>query len=204
MESLALELVEYVKNDADQTQDLKELYNSLMDALSDMEYLATLPEKYQDQKVVEDAWSICEIRWKLLDPECHYYDDVIPKYLLSVTGIKEYFTDYVLYEIEENIDKVFTDNYEYIESEAIEKVIKAETLENAKEICSDYVDYMREEYGYNVEVFNNKGNPYITFSAEGHAIGAYLDYDKIVEICETKPHEYYNVYFNYRLWRKPC
>ena len=123
---LALELVEYVKNDADKALGLKDLYKSMMYALADYDYLSTLPERF-DQKAVEDAWSICEARFILLDPEPHYYDDVIPDNLSKVEGIKEYFTDLVLYEIEQSIDKVFPDNYEIIESDAIESVIKAES-----------------------------------------------------------------------------
>lgn len=62
MNKLALDLIDYMKDDAD--QEIKDLYKSLMYALEDMEYLATLPEKFQDQKVVEDAWSICKERSK--------------------------------------------------------------------------------------------------------------------------------------------
>lgn len=201
MDNLALELVEYVKDDGDQNQEIKDLYKSMMYALEDMEYLSKLPEKFQKQEVVEDAWSICETRCGLLDPESHYYDDVIPNYLLKVEGIKEYFTALVLYEIERNIDKVFPENYEIIESEAIESVIKSETIENCEKLLEDYVEYMKEEYRYNIRVFNNRGQPYLTITEEGHTIGAYLDYAKIVEICETAKHEYYNIYFDYRLWK---
>ena len=126
MNNLALELVEYVKNDVDQNVELKDLYKSLMYALTDDNYLATLPERFQDQKAVDDAWDICYARVTLLDPEPHYYDEVIPANLLQVKGIKDYFTDLVLYEIEQRIDKVFPDNYEFIESDAIESVIKSE------------------------------------------------------------------------------
>ena len=128
MNNLALELVEYVKNDVDQNVELKDLYKSLMYALTDDNYLATLPERF-DHKAVEDAWDICYARVTLLDPPApHYYDEVIPDNLLQVKGIKEYFTDLVLYEIEQRIDKVFPDNYEFIESDAIESVIKAESI----------------------------------------------------------------------------
>lgn len=201
MDNLALELVEYMKDEEDQNQEIKELYKSLMYALEDMEYLAKLPEKYQDQKVVEDAWDICKTRSELLDPECHYYDDVIPEYLLRVTDIEQYFSNLVLYEIGERIEEVFPDNYEIIESEAIESVIKSETIENCEKLLEDYVEYMKEEYRYNIRVFNNRGQPYLTITEEGHTIGAYLDYAKIVEICETAKHEYYNIYFDYRLWK---
>ena len=197
----ALDLIEYMKEDADQNQDIKDLYKSLSYALCDADYLATIPEKFQDQKVVEDAWSICEARVTLLDPECHYSDDVIPEYLLKVTEIECYFKDLVLNEIADNIDKVFPDNYEFIESDAIESVIKAETLKNCEELLEDYVEYMKEEYGYNIQVFNNRGQPYLTITEEGHAIGAYLDHAKIVEICETAKHEYYNINFDYKLWK---
>ena len=123
---LALELVEYVKNDADKALGLKDLYKSMMYALADYDYLSTLPERF-DQQAVEDAWSICEARFILLAPEPHCYDEAIPDNLLKVKGIKEDFTDLVLYEIEQSIDKVFPDNYEIIESDAIESVIKAES-----------------------------------------------------------------------------
>ena len=134
----ALDLIEYMKEDADQNLETEELYTSLMYALEDMEYLAKLPEKYQDQKIVEDAWDICKTRSELLDPEGHYYDDMIPKDLLKIKGIKKIFTALVLYEIEKNIEKVFPDNYESIESDAIETVIKAETLENYGSDCNGY------------------------------------------------------------------
>lgn len=62
MDNLALDLLEYVKNDADQDLEITDLYKSVMYALSDGDYLSTLPELFQDQKVVEDAWSICKER----------------------------------------------------------------------------------------------------------------------------------------------
>lgn len=61
MDNLALELVEYLKED---NEDLADEYQRIMYALEDMEVLATLPEKFQRQEVVEDAWSICEARSK--------------------------------------------------------------------------------------------------------------------------------------------
>lgn len=198
MESLALELLEYVKNDADQALELKDLYKSLMYALSDGDYLSTLPERFQDQKAVEDAYDICYARVTLLDPDCHYYDDVIPEYLLNVTEmeIECYFTYSVLYEIAENIEKVFPDNYEFIESDAIEKVIKSDTIENCEKILERYVDYMKEEYGEDLEVYNNHGEPYIVKYGKIMDRAA-LDYDKIVEIAETSGSDYLNIEFDW-------
>lgn len=198
MDNLVLDLIEYVKNDADQGQgqELKDLYKSLMYALCDGDYLSTLPEKFQDQKVVEDAYDICYARVTLLDPGCNYYDDVIPEYLSSVTEVESYFTRLVLDEIEEKIDKVFPDNYEYIESECIESVIKDQTFENCEEILKDYVEYMEEEYNQELVVYNNNGDPYIV--KYGKIIErAVLDYDKIIEIAETSGSDYFNIEFDW-------
>ncbi len=201
MNNLALDLIEYIKEDADQNQDIKGLYTSLMYALSDGDYLSTLPEQFQDQKVVEDAYDICYARETLLDPGCHYYDDVIPEYLfLKVPDIECYFSDSILSEIEDNIDKVFPDNYEFIESDAIESVIKSETMKNCKEILEDYVEYMKEECSQDLEVYNNHGDPYIVKYGK-ITERAELDYDKVVEICETAKQKYYHIYFDYKLWK---
>ena len=68
MYNLAYELINYmIEEDADQDQELKDLYRSLAVALCDSEYLSTLPDKYQDQKIIEEAWSICDIRSTLLE-----------------------------------------------------------------------------------------------------------------------------------------
>ena len=204
MDNLALELINYmIEEDADQDQELKDLYRSLADALCDSEYLSTLPERFQDQKVIEDACSICEIRYSLLDPECHYYDDIIPKYLLRVcSGIKEYFDNCVLYEIEKNINEVFTDNYEKIESDAIETVIKNETMENCENLLQDYIDYMKDEYNQDLEVYKNHGDPYIVkyIVKYGKEIAhAMISYEKIVEIAETSEDKYLTIDFDWVL-----
>ena len=63
MESLALELVKYLKEEFDDlgdSEDLADEYQRIMYALEDMECLATLPEKFQKQDIVEEAWQICK------------------------------------------------------------------------------------------------------------------------------------------------
>ena len=203
MYNLAYELINYmIEEDADQDQELKDLYRSLAVALCDSEYLSTLPDKYQDQKIIEEAWSICDIRSTLLNPEGDYYNDLIPKYLLRVTGIKEYFTPLVKYEIEENVDKIFPDNYEQIESDAIETVIKSETLENCEKILDNFLYYMKEECDQNLEVYKNHGDPYIVkyIVKYGKQIAhARIDYNKIVEIAETSEDKYLNIDFEWVL-----
>lgn len=78
MNKLALELVEYVKNDVEKNKEIKDLYKSCEYALSDGDFLSSLPERFQDQKVLDEAYEICNIRVTLLDPVADYYNDMIP------------------------------------------------------------------------------------------------------------------------------
>ena len=202
MNNLALQLIEYVKNDVDQNVELKDLYKSLMYALSDGDYVSALPRF--DHKAVEDAWNLCEARFTLLDPAPHYYDEVIPEYLLQVEGIKEYFTDLVLYEIEQRIDKVFPDNYEYIESEAIEAVIDKETHEHAWRICKDFTDTMKEESGerYSISIGSSSKNPAIitiTNYNSGQRFDAVLTKKKIEEIYNCYWGDYDTIEFDWEV-----
>lgn len=122
MESLALELVEFLKED---NEDLADEYQRIMYALEDMECLATLPEKYQNQKVVEDAWEIARCREIALSPD-DFIKDLLPKCLADVIGVDagSYFLSLVSYEIEIHIDEIFNElDLERVRSDAIDKVI---------------------------------------------------------------------------------
>lgn len=197
MNNLALELIEYFKKESEQESDILRLYTSIRDKLGNME-LNTLPEKYQDQSVVEDAWEICYARTCAYVTEGYCAEsDIFPSYLAKA-GV----TPYDLYcdinnIIDEKIDSVFDiDDAERIASDAIEEVIERSTLENAGKICNEYIEYIEEEYDQELEVYANHGNPYIVKYGK-ITEKAYLDYDKIVEIAGTSGSDYFNIEFDW-------
>lgn len=128
----ALDLIEYIKEygGVDLSQKNGDIYKDIAYALSDSEYLRTIPEDFQDQKIVEDAWSICYAR------TCSYVTkescaDLLPSYLSEADV-----TVYELYcDINHLIDKRITSvismsDAEKVSSDAIEEAIESLTLEN--------------------------------------------------------------------------
>ena len=203
MNKLALELVEYVKNDADQSVELKDLYKSLMYALEDMEYLETLPEQFQDQKVVEDAWDIARCREMALSPD-HFIEDLLPKCLADVIGVDagSYFSALVNYEMYHRVDEVFNEqDVERIESESIDTIIDLLFHDNAWKICKDYTDTMKDEYNeiYSISIGTSSKNPaIITHYKNGKKFDAVLNREKIEEIYNCYWGDYDTIDFDWK------
>lgn len=200
MNNLALELIEYFKKESEQESDILILYKSIRDKLGNIEF-NHLPDKYRDEQIVNEAWNICYARTgTYVTTEYCAESDIFPSYLAKA-GV----TPYDLYcdinnIIDEKIDSVFDiDDAEIIASDAIEEVIERSTLENAGKICNEYIEYMKEEYDQELEIWNNNGDPIIVHYDKHITWRANLDYDKIVEIAGTSGSDYFNIEVDWSL-----
>lgn len=204
MDNLALELIDYMKDEADQNQETKDLYKSMMYALEDMEYLSKLPEKFQKQEVVEDAWEIARCREMALSPD-HFIEDLLPKCLADVIGVDaaSYFSFLVNSEMYNRVDEVFNEqDVNRIESESIDTIIDLLFHDNAWKICKDYTKTMKDEFNeiYSISIGTSSANPaVITHYKCGKKFDAVLDREKIEEIYNCYWGDYDTIKFDWKV-----